>query len=426
MKEFKRYTPEQIEQANNADIANYVQSRFQCKMEGKEIHIKGFGGLYVNPETNEFFCHSANKGGKGLLEFCKKMLDMPFVEAMRECVGEAAEVKQFTPKTVAEPQEKKEFSMPEKADNGYKNIYAYFINTRSISPDVVREFANKGLIYPTVSKGVSQTTGKEYQKINAVFLHKNEKGEPCGADIQGIDINPDYRFKGCTPRDESDRGFVYEKGSPEKIDTVYLFEAPIDLMSFVELHPEIENAKFVALSGLKPSTAEPYINSDLKVVSCVDNDTAGIKFNNQILFSKMQDNLFSRISTGLCENLKNHTVQNGDIPINFCSAKVNEREYGFYLSWDDFFTARKLGAEVPEFAVSWINRSNFSINCECVEAGVKDFNDLLKKTKSAERSTPSIDETKFIARVNEVADWAEKAQNKAMERLNNLQQENIR
>ena len=44
MKEFKRYSPEQIEQANNADICEYVQSRFQCERAGKEIHIKGYGG----------------------------------------------------------------------------------------------------------------------------------------------------------------------------------------------------------------------------------------------------------------------------------------------------------------------------------------------------------------------------------------------
>ncbi len=407
MKEFKRYTPEQIEQAKNADISDYVQSRFQCEMAGKEIHIKGYGGLYVNPETNQFFRHSENTGGKGLLEFCKKILDMPFVEAMRECVGEAAEIKQFTPKAAAEPQEKKEFIMPEKSDTGYKNIYAYFINTRSISPEIVREFTNKGLIYPTVSKGVSKTTGNEYQKINAVFLHKNEKGEPCGADIQGIDQNPDYRFKGCTARDESDRGFVYDKGDTEKIDTVYLFEAPIDLMSFVELHPEIENAKFAALSGLKPSTAEPYINSGLKVISCVDNDAAGTKFNNQILFQKMQE------SIGVGENIKSHTVENGDISIHYCSADVNGKEIAFCLSKDDYFTAQKLGEEMPKAAVSCINRSNFTVNRECAEAGVKDFNDLLKQTK-------------FIAETQKIAEWSKQAGAKAAERLNDSRQENIR
>ena len=178
-------------------------------------------------------------------------------------------------------------------------------------------------------------------------------------------------------------------------------------MSFVELHPEIENAKFAALSGLKPSTAEPYINSGLKVVSCVDNDAAGTKFNNQILFSKMQD------SIGVCENLKCHTVQNEDVPINYCSAMVNEKEFGFFLSWEDYFTVTKLGAKIPEHAASWINRSNFTVNRECAEAGVKDFNDLLKQTK-------------FIAETQKIAEWSKQAGALAAERLNNSRQENIR
>lgn len=407
MKEFKRYTDEQIEQANNADIAEYAQAHFNCERAGKEIHIKGYGGLYVNPETNQFFRHSENVGGKGLLEFCKKVLDMPFLEAMRECVGEAAEIKQFTPKAAAEPQEKKEFVMPEKAEDGYKSIYAYFINTRSLSAETVREFANKGLIYPTVSKGVSKTTGKEYQKTNAVFLHKNEQGQPCGADIQGIDKNPEYRFKGCAAHDNTDRGFVYDKGNTEKIDTVYIFEAPIDLMSFVELHPEIENARFVALSGLKPSVAEPYINSNLKVVSCVDNDAAGINFNNHILFRKMQESL------GAGEDLQSHTIKNEEIPINYCSMNMNGKEMAFFLSKDDFFAAQKLGENIPGSVLSWINRSNFTVNRECKEAGVKDFNDLLKQTK-------------FIAETQKITEWSRQAGTKAAERLNGSRQENIR
>ena len=399
MKEYKHYTDEQIQQANNTDIASYVQSRFQCEKAGKEIHIKGYGGLYVNPETNVFFRHSENVGGKGLLEFCKKILDMPFPEAMRECVGEAAEIKQFTPKaTTQEPHEKKDFKMPEKSADGYKNIYAYFIYTRNISPNTVKEFVNKGLIYPTLSSGISKTTGKEYHKLNAVFLHKNEQGQPCGADIQGIDKNPEYRFKGCMAHDDSDKGFVYDKGDPKKIDTVYLFEAPIDLMSFVELHPEIENAKFVALSGLKPSTAEPYINSGLKVVSCVDNDAAGTKFNNQVLFQKMQE------SIGTNDSLKRHTIENGDVPINYCSADVNGKEMAFFISKNDCFAAKNLGVEIPSAAVAWINRSNFTINKECAEAGVKDFNDLLKKTKSFDREMQKINE------------WIYKATTKADER----------
>lgn len=406
MGEYIHYTQEQIEAAKNADLVDYVSRHgFECEKAGREIHVKGYGGLYINPEKNIFSIFSqsnadgSTEGGKGPLAFAQKVMGMSFREAMEDIVGKAEEIKHFTPKTT--PQEEKKFAMPEKSDSGYKNIYAYFINTRRISPETVREFVNKGLIYPTVSKGVSRNTGNEYQKINAVFLHLNEQGKPCGADIQGIDQNPEYRFKGCTARDETDAGFVYNKGDPQKADTVYLFEAPIDLMSFVELHPEIENAKFAALSGLKPATAEHYINSGMKVVSCVDNDAAGINFNNRILFQKMQE------SIGLGEGLKTHTVENGDTPINYCSAEVNGKEVAFCLSKSDYFTAQKLGNEMPKAAVSWINRSNFTVNRECAKAGVKDFNDLLKLKKGSRD---------FIKTVSKMSVWADKVQEKFEER----------
>lgn len=406
MGEYIHYTKEQIEAAKNADLAEYVRKHgFECEKAGREIHIKGYGGLYINPEKNVFSIFSQSKddgstaGGKGPLAFAQMVMGMSFREAMEDIVGKAEEIKQFTPKTAL--QEEKEFTMPEKSGSGYKNIYAYFINTRRISPETVKEFVNKGLIYPTVSKGISKTTGNEYQKINAVFLHFNEQGKPCGADIQGIDQNPEYRFKGCTAHDESDRGFVYSKGDPQKINTVYLFEAPIDLMSFVELHPEIENAKFAALGGLKPDTAEHYINSGMKVVSCVDNDAAGINFNNRVLFQKMQE------SIGLGENLKTHTIENGNIPLQYCSADVNGKEVAFCLSKSDYFTAQKLGNEMPKAAVSWINRSNFTVNRECAKAGVKDFNDLLKVKKGGKN---------FVKTVSKMSEWTQKVQEKAEER----------
>ena len=169
-------------------------------------------------------------------------------------------------------------------------------------------------------------------------------------------------------------------------------------MSFVELHPEIDNAKFVALSGLKPSVVAPYINSNLKVVSCVDNDAAGINFNNRILLQKMQESLDAG------ENLQNHTIENGEMPINYCSMNMNGKEMSFFLSKDDFFAAQKLGEKIPGSVLSWINRSNFTINRECKEAGVKDFNDLLK-------------DRKFCEKVQEINQWATDVAEKANDRI---------
>lgn len=496
MKEHKHYTPEQIEQANSADISDYVHSRgFACEKAGKEIHIKGYGGLYINPETNEFYCHSANKGGRGLLDFCKKILDMPFLEAMREIVGDpetirqltsksaeelqkgdrisyagktwtvtavsdysislesgkdkdfisntpstrflnekkwteklteagfkfigkAAEIKQFTPKVTAEPQEKKEFKMPEKSPD-QKKLYAYLIKQRMLSSQTINDLVKQGVLYQGYVE-FPKEDGSVSKHENIIFLHRNDVGEPCGADIQGVYTAS--KFKGIVPPNETDRGFVYSKGDPNKTDTVYLFEAPIDLMSFVELHPEIENAKFVAMGGLKPTIAEHYINSNMNVVSCVDNDVAGQKFNNKILSEKMQEALSANE-----DDITPKVINDREPPLHFLEAAINGKECSIFLSRSDYKEAAAFNADIKNNVLVWVNKSNFTVNRECAEAGVKDFNDLLKNIKSAEKEVSPLENTeKFVEETNKIADWAEKAKNTAMERLNDTRQENTR
>lgn len=416
MSEYKRYTNEQIEQAKNTDLAEFVKLQgFDCEKTGREIHIKGYGGLYINPQKNNFYNFSESTGGVGALQFCQKVMGMSFLEAMKTLAGEAKEVRQFSENKPQElPKEKRDFKAPEKSDN-CKKVYAYLINQRSISPGLINDFIKQGILYQGYTESVKD--GKTYKHENAVFLHKNEEGKPCGAQIQGV--NSFMRFKQNVAPDETDKGFVYTKGDPKKVDTVYLFEAPIDLMSFVELHPEIENAKFVAMGGLKPSIAENYINSDLNVVSCVDNDSAGQEFNNRILSGKMQESLSVRSG-----DVTAKTVKDREPPIIFLEAEVNGRESSFFLSREDYKDAAALNINIRSSAFIWVNKSNFTVNRECAEAGVKDFNDLLKSVKSSEKS-PQEECKRFVEETKSIADWTDKASEKAAERESSSR-ENIR
>lgn len=395
MGEYKWYTEEQKEQAKNADIYDYARDRFQCEKAGKEIHIRGYGGLYVKPETNEFYCHSNHIGGYGLLQFCQQILNMPFTEAMREIVGDCAEIKRFTPPEYADkPKGKAEFKMPEKCSD-CKKVYAYLINQRGISPELISEFIKKGILYQGYTESVKD--GMTVRHENAVFLHRNENGQPCGAQIQGV--NSFMRFKQNTAPDETDKGFVYVKGAAEKVDTVYIFEAPIDLMSFVQLHPEIENAKFVAMGGLKPSIAEPYINSDLKVISCVDNDKAGQAFNNKILNAKLLEALPSNGSDISIKKVDREP------PLEFFEAEIKGKAASFFTSAEDYSEAVKANADIKKPSFIWNNRSNFTVCRECAEAGVKDFNDLLKKEKNEKEIAPDA----WNRECKKISEWSEKA-----------------
>ena len=178
------YTEEQIKRANERSISEYFRSAgYDCKQIRSETHIAGFGGFYVKDTVipNQFYVHSQQTGGIGLVSCLMKVLDMPFKEAVQTALdgeqgrGEGKTGHTSTPryvqtKNVPKPESKPEFEMPQKgADN--RKVYSYLTKTRYINPEVVNAFIRAGVLF--------QDT-----KGNAVFLHR-ENGKPCGAEIHG-------------------------------------------------------------------------------------------------------------------------------------------------------------------------------------------------------------------------------------------------
>ena len=375
------YSEEQVAAANSADIMELVRSHgMPYEKKGHEYHVRGYGGLYVNPEKNMFSCFSMSGtdgrvlGGKGALAFARQILGYDFKSAMREIVGN--EDKPYIhPKNNAyensfREEEKKTFEMPPKAENS-KQLFAYLVKTRGLSAELVSEFMKKGLLYQTSS----EINGKHHE--NGVFLHRNEAGKPCGAQMFGL--SSFARFKKNIAPDETDKGFVYEKGTGAK--TVYLFESAIDLMSFVQLHPEIGNAKFVSMSGLKPTIAAHYINDpNVKVISCVDNDSAGDAFNRAVCIGKIKNALAEKDETA------SRKISDGDPPIEYFSSEHDGKKCFYFASSEDYKSAFRTDNESLKGGACfvWKNTSSFEICRECADAGMKDFNDLLRyKTDEA-------------------------------------------
>ena len=56
---------EQLEKARQASLADFfTQNGFETELSRNELHVKGYGGLYVNTDTNEWYCFSqAEKHG---------------------------------------------------------------------------------------------------------------------------------------------------------------------------------------------------------------------------------------------------------------------------------------------------------------------------------------------------------------------------
>lgn len=251
---------EQVKAARGANLAEYFQTRgYDCELKKDELHVKGFGGFYININTNQWMCFSANKGGSNAINCLTEMLDMDFKTAVRELAG--SEIS-HTPRRESNSfsAAKKELVMPKQVDN-MRKVFAYLCKTRGISVDIVSQLARDKLLY-------QDTRG------NAVFIHKDEKGNIVGAEIQGT--NSEKRYKSVA-QGTSEGVFAVTIGIPQKC---YVFESAIDLLSFKQLanQDKIQNSVLVSMAGLKPNSLKKITESGMRIYSCVDNDEAGIKF----------------------------------------------------------------------------------------------------------------------------------------------------
>jgi len=254
---------ELIQKARSANLAEYFQkSGYECELKRKELHVKGYGGLFVNTETNSWYCFSQagnNRGGKNPVNCLTDVIGMDFKTAVEQLAeGRFSYEKREAP--VQTQAGKKELVLPEKDDN-MKKVFAYLCKTRKIKPEIVSELAKENLLY-------------QDKKGNAVFLHKNENGEIVGAEIQGT--SSFQRFKGVAAG-TSDSVFAVKIGQPQKC---YVFESAIDLLSFKQLanSQKIQNSILVSMAGLKPNSLKKFSESGMKIYSCVDNDEAGKRF----------------------------------------------------------------------------------------------------------------------------------------------------
>ena len=84
-------TTEQVEKARQASLADFfIQNGFEAELTRNELHVKGYGGLYINTDTNEWYCFSqADKhGGRNAINCLTDILGMDFKTAVEALTGE--------------------------------------------------------------------------------------------------------------------------------------------------------------------------------------------------------------------------------------------------------------------------------------------------------------------------------------------------
>ena len=270
---YVHFTDEQKYRANNVDLADFLSRQGEKLIaSGREKRLASDHSITVH--GNEWYDHAEEKGGYSI-DFVRRFYGLSFPEAVTMLLG-GEQGQTYQPANQKTPEPKKPFALPA-ANTDMRRAYAYLVKTRHIDREVVSFFAKQKLIYESCEKSKDGT--KEYH--NAVFVGYDENGVARHAHKRGL-YTEGKGFKGnvdsCLPQ----YSFHYTGAD----NLLFVFEAPIDMLSYITLHPQDwQNHSYVALCGvggqamMKMLELNPQLN---EVSLCLDNDEAGHKVSQRL------------------------------------------------------------------------------------------------------------------------------------------------
>ena len=245
------YTQAQIDKANAVDLEKFLRAQGETLVRsGKEDRWKAHDSLTVC--GNKWFRHSQSKGGFPV-DFVMEFYGKSFPEAVQMLTGEPGEAQ---PEADSAPSPA--FRLPLRNVTN-ANILNYLTQERKLSPSLVNFFIAVGDIY------------EDAAHHNVVFVGRDADGHPRYASSRGIH----EKFRQDAAGAEKAFGFAH-RGTDKQL---LVFEAPIDLLSFIELFPKNwQQHSYLSLGGVSGKALRQFLSerSDVeRVFLCLDADKAG-------------------------------------------------------------------------------------------------------------------------------------------------------
>lgn len=273
MTEYLHFTPEEREQARQTDLAAFLRSRGEIlKRSGSEWEWRD-GTQKVTIRGNLWF-HQYERVGGDAVDFVRKFYDLDYPQAVKFLLGHSDALIISAPILQAE----KSFCLPP-PNSDFRRLYAYLVHTRGISPDIFYAFVGRKMLYESAAHH------------NAVFVGFAPSGTPRHAHKRGTGGG----YKGNVAASDPRYSFHWAGQS----DRLYFFEAPVDLLSFLTLHPDHwQQHSYAAACGVSDAvlfqmlTDAPNLST---VYLCLDNDEAGQAANQRIAQKLSKQNIRTEI-----------------------------------------------------------------------------------------------------------------------------------
>ena len=245
------YTQAQIDRANAANLEDFLRAQGETLVRsGKEYRWKAHDSLTVC--GNKWFRHSQSKGGLPV-DFVMEFYGKSFPEAVQMLTGEPGEAQ---PEADSAPSPA--FRLPLRNVTN-ANILNYLTQERKLSPSLVNFFIAAGDIY------------EDAAHHNVVFVGRDADGHPRYASSRGIQ----EKFRQDAAGAEKAFGFAH-RGTDKQL---LVFEATIDLLSFIELFPKNwQQHNYLSLGGVSGKALRQFLSErpDMeRVFLCLDADKAG-------------------------------------------------------------------------------------------------------------------------------------------------------
>ena len=258
MSAYIHYTDEQKRRANEVDLEEFLRRRGERLLpSGRDKRLASDRSVTIR--GCEWYDHEAQQGGHAI-DFLQIHENMSFQDAMDTLL--CGEQGQAFPQAKAQPPAPpRAFALPDAGPTMHR-VYAYLTKQRRIHREVITAFAQAGLLYEDAKYHNAVFVGFDEHGV-ARHAHKrstNSSGKAFRQNVEGSDPRYSFHWLGGD-------------------DSLYVFEAPIDLLSYITLYQDgWERHNYAACCGVSPIPvieALRRMDQPRQVFLCLDNDAAG-------------------------------------------------------------------------------------------------------------------------------------------------------